>query len=82
MKPERQWWHRLGTLTLTIVSAVGLFKAAGFLDLRAAPLASWVIFFVCVYGLGQIYDVIFDIVVAIVDAKRRQLARRRGVRVV
>jgi hypothetical protein len=81
MKPERQWWHRLGTMTLTVVSAVGLFKAAGFLDLSGAPLASWVIFFVCVYGLGQIYEIIFDIVAAIVDAKRRQLARRRAARV-
>jgi hypothetical protein len=78
MNKERQWWHRLGTLILTIVSAVALFTAAGMPNPASASIAQWVIFTVCVYGLGQIYEIIFDVVAAIVDIKRRQLRRGRG----
>jgi len=77
MNKERPWWHRIGTLTLTIVSVVGLFKAGGFPGLRSASIADWVIFAVCTYGVGQIYDILFDIIAVILDAKSRQLARRR-----
>jgi hypothetical protein len=73
MNKERQWWHKLGTLILTIVSAVGLFKAAGIPNPASASIAQWVVCTVCVYGLGQIYEVIFDAIAAI--------ARRRGARV-
>jgi ABC-type transport system involved in cytochrome bd biosynthesis fused ATPase/permease subunit len=72
MNKERPWWRRLGTLILTIVSVVWLLKAAGMLLSTSAPVAAWVISAVCAYGLGQIYEVIFDIVVAIADAKSRQ----------
>jgi hypothetical protein len=36
------------------------------------PLAVWAILDVCTYGLGQICEVIFDIIAAIVEAKTRQ----------
>lgn len=74
------WWYRLGTLILTIVSIVGLFKAARIQPLTgpSASLASWVIFCVCAYGFQQIYEVLFDLIAAIVDGKRRSLERRRG----
>lgn len=65
------WWYQAGTLILTIVSAVGLFTAAGMPNLASASVAQWVVFAVCVYGLGRIFEIIFDVVVAIVDAKRR-----------
>jgi hypothetical protein len=62
---------RAGTLILTIVSAAGLFTAAGMPNFASASVAQWVVFAVCVYGLGRIFEIIFDVVVAIVDAKRR-----------
>jgi hypothetical protein len=73
MNVEREWWHRLGTLTLTIVSAVYLFKAAGIKPLTGptASIVSWVIFCVCAYGLQNIYDVLFDFATAIVKRRRR-----------
>jgi hypothetical protein len=80
MNKERLWWHRLGTLTLPVVSVYWLFKAAGMLHSISAPLAFWVILGVCTYGLGQIFEIIFDIIAAIVDAKTRQLERRRRAR--
>jgi len=80
MKPEREWWYRIGTLILPIVSVVWLFKAAGMLPSTSGPVAAWVILGVCTYGLGQIWEIIFDVIAAIVDAKRRQLERRRGAR--
>jgi hypothetical protein len=77
MNKERPWWHRLGTLIFTVVTAVVLFKATGVPNLASAPVSQWVICAVCGYGLGQIYDVLFDVVAAIVDAKSRQHARTR-----
>jgi hypothetical protein len=79
MNFEREWWYRLAMPTLMGASAVGLFKAAGIRPLSgpSASIASWVIFCVCVYGLQQMYQVIFDVVANIVDAKRRQIQRTR-----
>lgn len=73
MNVEREWWHRLGAFTLTIVSAVYLFKAAGIKPLTgpSASIASWVIFCVCAYGLQNIYDVLFDFVTAFVKRRPR-----------
>lgn len=55
-------------------SAVGLFKAAGIRPVTgpSASIASCVIFCVCVYGLRQMYQVIFDVVANIVDPNRRK----------
>ena len=76
MSKERPWWYRLASLVLPIVFVVWLFKAAGMLPSTSAPLAAWVILAVCTYGMGQIVEIIFDVVAAMV--KRRQLWRGRG----
>jgi hypothetical protein len=76
MKAERKWWIKVSMPALGILSAVGLFRIAGILPF--ASIAAWVIFLVCAFGLERIYGVLFDVVAAIVDAKRRQLERRRG----
>jgi hypothetical protein len=68
-----KWWYRLGTLTLTVGSAVELFKAAGIRPLTgpSASVASWVIFLVCTYGLAQIFEIIFAFVVSMVERSRQ-----------
>jgi hypothetical protein len=75
MKSERKWWYRVGTPALGILSAFGLFKAAGILPF--ASIAAWMIFLICAYGLERLSGFLFDVIATIVDAKSRQLARRR-----
>jgi hypothetical protein len=72
-----KWWYRLGTLTLTVGSAVVLFKAAGIQPLTgpAASVASWVIFLVCTFGLAQIFEIIFASVVSLVERRRQAAAK-------
>jgi hypothetical protein len=77
MNKERPWWYRLGTLIIPIVCVPWLFKAAGMQPSPSSPLAAWVILTVCCYGVWQICEVIFDVIATIVNAKQRQLERRR-----
>jgi hypothetical protein len=74
---ERIRWIKAGISGVAILSTVGLFKVAGILPTTSSSIATWLIFLFCMIGLRQIYEVLLDLIAVIVDAKSRQLARRR-----
>jgi hypothetical protein len=75
MKAESKWWVKVGVPALAILSAVGLFRIAGILPF--ASVAAWVVFLICAFGLERMFAILVDLVAVIVNAKSRQLARRR-----
>ena len=73
---ERPWWLTLGMLLVTTSSGVYLFQAASWRPLTSGSIPRWVIFIICLYGLGQIFEITFDGIIAGVGAKLGRLVNR------
>lgn len=74
MNIGRKSWSRLGMSTLSIFSALGLFKVAGI----SSSIAAGLILVFCMVGLRHFYEGLFALVALIVHVKSQELVRRRG----
>jgi len=61
MNIESTWWFKGGVVTLTLISAIGLFYYAGQWPIGPRSIPGSLVFFFCLLGLQRAYAGLFGV---------------------